>query len=399
MAHNFVSPWTPDQSDWTRLPELVKVKPNPCLAFLCSYGCGLSLIGGVKWWADFSAPLLITDTSRSNCPNAPSASAGATGAGASGPAAAVRHPRIDMAAVMTRLPRDPNGLGPQVEVLTLDERYMSHISESQRVNLSAAHTIDAPHLRMHERRLLRQLLTAVASTINGILAALLVEGEQAGAAAAATSKDFDVPHRAVILGEPASSKSKASSLLQGALIKILTARGLTERIDSLQTLQQQVFRITAKGDKPARNQTHQVQWLKAMHDCLRPDLAAIRDVLERKDRFFDPTQHLEQNCFTVLGAALTTGDAPAVRAFHRTELAREKAEAKKLGWKEPDPAHRGDEAASASGPAAAAPSPDRTGTADGDAGKDGKPSRKRPRKWDGKKGKKGTKPDAKKADG
>lgn len=376
MSHSFVSKWTPSADQWNRIPDLVRIRAEPGDCFMCSYGCGLSAIGGSKAWADFSAGILITETTTSPCANSPSGAGGSASASAGTAASStVRHPRIDMAAIVPKLKL--TSTGPEPEILTYDERFMATVSEASRVAISAAHTIDAPTVRQQNTRLIRQLLSTAAALLNGIFSTIL---------AGTPSPDFDVAHHAVIKDQPVADKSKASSLLQSAMIFIITARGLIDRGESLQTLQAQTFKVVKPGQKFS---PHNNAWLKGMHTALRGDYAAIRDVVERPERVFSPLNWLEQNSFTVLGAAIVTRDASAVRAFFRLELPRETSEAKKIGWKPPDPdAASAEPAAGAAG--GAAPSPDRSGGdkpkgGGGKQGGDGKPPKKRRRKDGGNK--------------
>jgi len=392
MSHNFVSSYTPTEADWAKVSELAKAISVPSTCFMCSHSCGLSLVSGTSWWADFRAGTLITDSAGKSCHCAPGASAGSAAASASS-APAPRHPRVDMASALPKLPL--SSLGPQAEILTFDERFMAFITEESRVHMSAAHTIDAPTFKAHAYRLLRQILGAVAAQLNGLFAVMITpnpttaasrgvaswsstsssstsasaslgSGAAGGGGVAATVAppsdfDFNVAHRHIIKGRPVSEFSRASKILQGAILLALTGRGLLDRVESLQVTQTQVFRPPTA----AKTRFQSAAWLRAMHDAYRSDMAAIRDVLERPDHFFNSAQYLDSNPFTVLGTAATTGDAPAIRAFFRTELPREKAEAKKLGWKEPDADARPSGGPKASGAGdAAVPSPDRSGAND-----------------------------------
>jgi hypothetical protein len=373
MAHNFVSRWTPSQEEWKKLPELHKIKgEKPASCCECSHGCGLSLVSGTKVWVDFQAPLLIVETSSSPCSQAPASAATAS---ASGPATtSVRHPRLDIAEVVKGL--QLLGFGKTTpDPLTFDERYTAQLSDTARTNLTSSHTMDAPTIKSASRRLVSMLLAAVAANLNALYSATIApvtEGED--------GFDFEIAQRTVVnLPDPAlSDRITASSILINSIVLLLTARGLLDRTDVLATLQNSVFKLGAKS-KFTSNAT---QWLRAMHTALRGDFAAIRDVLERRERFFSPLKHLEQNPFTIFGAALVTNNGPAARAFFRTELPREVAEAKKIGWKPADPGADDAPAAAAAG-AAAAPSPVRTqpkgGHGAGDSDAPTRPSRKRKR--------------------
>jgi hypothetical protein len=306
---------------------------------------------------------MITDTSASPCPNNSSPGQAAASAAAS-TSVQTRHPRIDLAAAMPKLQLEALGKSP-ADVMLFDERYTAQITEAQRVALNSAHTIDSPTFKHQARRFICQLLSAVAAILNALYAATAAPGDQ--------TKDFEVTHKLVVKDQPAASKIKASALLMNSLIFVMTARGLFDRSESLQILQNHVFRPNGKGNG-GKFIAHSVQWLKGMHTAVREDCATVRDVLERPERFFAPLQFLEQNPFTVLGAATTTNDAPAARHFFRTELPREVAEAKKIGWKPQE--------AQQDGAGAAAPSPTASRTGQGGDAKDGQgkpPPRKRGR--------------------
>ena len=326
MAHQFTSSWTPSKTAWDKVSDLVKIQAEPGPVFSCAYGCGLSSVAGTKAWVDFSSSTVIVDAQLPTCPHSPSAtSSSSASAQTSGTSVAPRHPRIDPAALLPKLKRDH--LEPDPDIMTYDERYTASLSATASTTLKAAHTVDAPTIKAHSGRLVRQILCIVAAMLNAIWASLLAD-PPAGEA----KKDFKVSTKTIVKNPKPDEEHQASTVVQNAMFLLMTARGLIDRVDSLQVLQAQIFRTSGRGKSFT---SHQSQWLKAMHTSLRGDFATIRDVLERPDRLMNPMPHLEQNPFTVLGAAVTSLDASAIRAFFRTELPREQNEAKKIGWKPP----------------------------------------------------------------
>jgi len=326
MAHNFTSTWTPPKATWDKVSDLAKLQAEPGPVFSCAYGCGLSVVAGQKVWVDFSSGTAITDGQAPQCPHAPASAASAASPQTITATPAPRHPRVDPASVMGKLKRDD--LDPDPDVLTFDERYTATLTQTASTNLKASHTVDAPTIKSHSGRLIRQVLAIILAMLNPIWATLVTDPK-----AGETSKDFQVASK-TIHKTTTSTDHKASSIIGSVILLIMTARGLMERVDTLQILQANIFRVGRIQGKSFT--AHQSTWLKAMHTALRGDFAAIRDVLEKPDRLFNPNPHLEQNSFTVLGAAVSTRDASAIRAFFRTELLREQAEAKKIGWKPPN---------------------------------------------------------------
>lgn len=323
MAHSFLSKWTPTEADWKKLPELVALRATPTDCFMCSNGCGLSAVVGLKVWVDFSAPQLVTDMAGSPCPYAQISSTSASASASASARSGVVHARVDLAATLTKLKL--SSLAPQPDVLTMDGRYTAHLSEAARVALNTAHTIEPPTIKNQSFRLIRQILKTVMAVLNGAMAPAL----------ATESKDYAVPNSAIIEGH--TGDTKLSDNLQGALVLLSVARGLFDRAEMLQTLQANYYRTTGKKGKAF--QSHQNAWLKAMHTSLGSDFAAVRDTLEKPERLLSPLKYLDQNTFMVLGLAVTTNDASAVRTYLRLELPRETQEAKRIGWNKPSPAN------------------------------------------------------------
>lgn len=338
-GHSFSAGWQPTDEDWNDIPGLValgKKKVPQC--FLCTNGCGLSLVSGTKVWCDFGTGTVITDTSTSHCPNRKSATDAEESASGQ---PSVRHPRVDVAAMLPKLLLA--SLNPKPDPQTHDERYVAQLGSAAKVALNASHTIEPSTLRANEQRLSRQIIDIVTAELNAIYVKLNADGGK---------RDFDIEHRFIIKNRPGSEKSTASAVVLAAMVKMFALRGITDRVHSCQSLQQGVFRIKHKQGTPF--QAHQVAWIRGMHESIRPDLAALRDTIERPDRVLTPLNHLQQNPFIVFGAALITNDTAATRAFFRTELPRELSVAKKIGWKAPADGGTDEPAAAAAGAAAAA---------------------------------------------
>ena len=338
-GHNFTAAVTPARPVWDSIPALHAFSPSgPVTIFMCSYGCGLYAVPGLKDWVDLASKMMVGGDAQAPCPNAPrSSTAASAGSGSDPSPSMVRHPRVDFQALMVPAATHPS-FNPTPATLTYDERLMAQSGEAARMAASQKHLMDPVTVRDAERRILRQAFDILASGIAVTFASIV--------ARSGAFKDHEIAASSLVKnGGTSSVKVKDLQTVMFALI--VAVRGFVERVDHLVEVQHKVYKPLASGSS----------WLKAIHESLRGDVATLRDVIEKPGRLFSLAQYLESNSFAALGAAVTTRDASALRAFFRRELPREEAQAKKLGWK---PAKQGKTEGGDDDDAAAAPSPDRS---------------------------------------
>ena len=335
-GHNFSSSVTPSEAVWNSIPTLKDFSGIPTTVFMCSYGCGLYAVPGLKDWVDLASKVMVGSDAQLPCPYAPRTQGAAGSSPASDPGhPPVRHPRVDFPSLMTPSTAHPSFL-PTPVTITYDERLMASMAEPARIAASQKHTMDPVTIREAERRILRQIFDILASGIAVTFANIIAHS--------GAFKDREVS-AATLVKNGGTEKTKIKDLQKSMFTLLICGRGLLERVDHLVEVQHKIFRSLASGSS----------WLKGIHEVLRPDLAAMRDVIEKPGRLFNSAQYLESISFASLGAAITSRDASATRAFFRRELPREEAQAKKLGWK-PSTKPKADEGSVED---AAAPSPDR----------------------------------------
>jgi len=341
-GHNFSASHKPTQAQWDNIQALKDHSGEPLTMFMCSNGCGLSTVPGLRAWVDLAHKTTVDESAQGPCPNgiasAPSGTGGAAAAAAASPQHP-RHPRVDFLSLMVPATKHSN-FSPAPQALTFDERLMSNVPESARISISQQHTLEPSNLRDQERRSIRQLL----DVITGSMAALwaVIDSD-------AAFKAKEVGIKSFAKAATTAEKVKTGDHVLNMFALVVTLRGVVEHTDHIIAVQHKIYKSLSFSSS----------WIKGMHEALRPDFAAIRDVVERPERIGSPGQFLEATSFASIGAAMVQRDASTARAFFRRELPREDAIAKKLGWKPPARSGDGggadaDAAASAAGAAAPA---------------------------------------------
>lgn len=316
-GHSFAgSSWTPSADRWKSIPGLEGKCETPEAVIPCTHGCGYNMIPALSIWVDFGRKILQTDTSRVDCDRAPARASASTTPSAGTPA--VRHVRPDIAKVVPAVGlRTP--IGPRPDIIQFDDRFMAAAKDEQKQRAITAHTFAPPNLRQVERRFVRQGLDVVGTLVN----ALYLESIASSAIGRHTvSIQRAVKGETNIKGE--ARHITVSDLLVNLISIIFVLRGIVERVDHLATVQGTIF-PTVKHH----------EFLNQMMLSMADEFAIVKDCLEKPERFWaaNLVQHVEGLSVFALGAGVFSHDASAVRAFFRTEVAREEAAAKKLGWK------------------------------------------------------------------
>ena len=382
-GHAFNLPDVPTQDEWDDVVGLKELIPVAKKVFYCSNGCGLAYLPTIRPWIDITGKSLIAEDARSPCPNQKDSGDSAAAASSAAPTPPARHARVGFTALMVKATSHPS-FAPTPAVAINDEKYMASLSETAKVVVQQQHTSEPSALRDVRDRCVRQALTAVTAGLGVVFAAIQADDDFKNKEVATTSY--------IKAGVPDKSQIKVLDIVHGLFALMVTTRGIIERTDHIATVGYRLYKSVCVNG----------QWIRAMHEHLRADLAVFRDAIERPDRLYSPGQHLESTALAALGSAVVSQDASAMRAFYRAELPREESTAKKLGWKpssSPSPSSASP-AASAAGAAAASASAAILGggiTADGagaqpspvkgqqqKTGKQGgRPPRKRPRKQQG----------------
>lgn len=365
-GHNFSSSYTPTKAQWDAIPALVAHSTEPTTMFMCSNGCGLSTVPGMREWIDLAHKTTVGEAAIGPCPNGQPAPAG-TGTAAAAPTSASqlpRHPRVDFLSLMVPSSKHPS-FAPAPQALTFDERLMSGVPEQQRISISQQHTLEPVNLRDQERRTIRQVLDTIAGSMAALFA--VIDTDDA-------FKGKEVQIRSYAKAAGATDKVKVGDHVLNMFTLAVTLRGVIERVDHILAVQHKIYKSLSFTNS----------WVKGMHEALRTDFAAVRDVVERPDRISTPGQFLESTSFAAIGAAMVQRDASAARAFFRLELPREDSIAKKLGWKPPrtsDGGGGGDGADAPAASAAGAAAAQRRDQKNGDKPKNGnKPNKPNPKK-------------------
>lgn len=326
QSHKSTAPWTPDPEEWTSVAGLAdQCGPRPKTVFDCERGCGIAKVRGSTVFVDFVKKVIID--SSIPCPNA-RASDGGTGAGAAGAGVAalqpsVKHARVDLGPKLKEmmLPVGPVSVDPGM--MTLDEKYMASLSETQRHVVQGLHTVAPTTHRTKIHRLQTVLNMHVVAVLGAAIAAV---------SSSPHAKDISV--RRSLMKKQSSSGTHTEAVplvvaLKNALTMTIMGRAVAERYEHLSVMHREFMK-----DKSLPVVT-KARWFDEVALQYAPDITQVYDVLNSGTQtvYCDMAAQLDSNSYYTLGVHLVTHSSALVGQWIRAEKKREEDAAKKLGWK------------------------------------------------------------------